>query len=99
MLRVTVYEVDEHGEEKLFLDNEGNPVVKEGEGLVMVTQTAETVDGGIKADGNVCLLGKIHPLAMGTSLNEHEMLRKWMVRAALRKAMKALMLEEEKKEE
>lgn len=99
MLRVKVYEVDEHGEEKMFLDNEGEPVVKEGKGLVMALQTAEIVDGGIKADGNVVVVGDINPLAMGTLLNEHEMINKWMAKATLYKAMKALMCEEEKKEE
>lgn len=99
MLRVKVYEVDENGAEKQYLDNEGNPIVKEGKGLVMVTQTAEIVDGGIKADGNVVIAGDINPLSMGTLLNEHEMINKWTAQATLYKAMKAIMHEDEKKEE
>lgn len=93
MLRVKVYEVDEHGEEKLYLDKEGNPVVNEGKGLVMVTQTAEIVDGGIKAGGNMCILGEINPLAMGTLLNGDENINKWMAKAKLHKVMKEIMCE------
>lgn len=99
MLRVKVYEVFEDGEEKLCMDNEGNPIVKEGEGLVMAMQTAETVDGGIKANSNVCIIGKIHPLAMGRLLKDNEMINKWMNIAVMNEALKALMLGDEKKEE
>lgn len=99
MLRVKVYQVDENGAEKPYLDNEGNPVVKEGAGLVMAMQTAEIVDGGIKADGNVVVVGEINPLAMGTLLNEHGVINKWMTKATMHKVMYELMHEEEKKEE
>ena len=99
MLRVKVYEVDENGAEKPYLDDKGNPVVKEGAGLVMAIQTAEKVDGGIKADGNVCIIGEINPLTMGTLLNEHGVINKWMTKATMHKVLCELMHEEEKKEE
>lgn len=99
MLRVKVYEVDENGAEKPYLDNEGNPVVKEAKGLVMATQTAELVDGGIKADGNVCIIGEINSMAMGTLLNEHGVINKWMTKATMHKVMYELMREDEKETE
>ena len=62
-------------------------------------ERAEIVDGGIKADGNVVVVGEIAPLAMGTMLNEHGMINKWMTKATMHKVMYELMHEEEKKEE
>lgn len=100
MLRVKVYEVDENGAEKPYLDNEGNPVVKEGAGLVMATQTAEKVDGKIKADGNMIIMGDINPIAMGKLLKNDKMIRKFMTTAMLHETMNAMnaMLDEDEEE-
>lgn len=99
MLRVKVYEVDEHGEEKLCLDNEGNPIVKEGAGMVMAMQTAERVDDRLETTGNMLIIGDINPLAMGTLLNRDKMIRKFMAKAMLYETMNALMHENEEETE
>jgi hypothetical protein len=99
MLRVKVYDVDEHGEEKLFLDDEGNPVVKEGEGLVLAMQTTEDMEDGIAVESQVCILGKINKLAMGTLLNEDKNIREFTTKARLHEAINELMHEEEEETE
>lgn len=100
MLRVKVYEVDEHGEEKLYLDNEGNPVVREGEGLVMAIQTAVKVDDRLETTGNMIIMGDINTLAMGTLLKNDKMIRKFMTTAMLHETMNAMnaMLDEDEEE-
>lgn len=99
MLRVKVYEVDENGAENPYLDDKGNPVVKEGAGLVMAIQTAENVDGVIKTDGTVAVMGDINLVAMGTLLKRDKMIRKFMAKAMLFETMNALLREDEEETE
>lgn len=99
MLRVKVYEVDEHGAEKPYLDDEGNPIVKEGAGMVMAMQTAKNLDGRIETDGNMLIVGEINPLAMGKLLKDDKMIRKFMAKAMLYETMNALLHEDEEETE
>ena len=81
MLRVKVYEVDEHGEEKLCLDNEGNPIVLDGDGLLMIMQTANKTDEGntLEVNGSVFMRGKINKIAMGNIINSNKEIRRCIV--------------------
>lgn len=99
MLRVKVYEVDENGAEKPYLDDEGNPLVREGAGLVMAMQTAEIVGDVIESIGNVTIIGKINELAMGTLLNDYKAIEKFMTIARLQKTINEMMHEDEEETE
>lgn len=100
MLRVKVYEVDENGAEKPYLDDKGNPVVKEGAGMVMALQTAVKVDDRLETTGTMIIMGDINPLAMGKLLKDDKMIRKFMTTAMLHETMNAMnaLLDEDEEE-